>query len=327
MRLHRQAVHADDAARRLLQHHAGNVILALVIGGDGGADDPVRDVAEVCHQLPRVLRQAVAAVAERRIVVVCADARVEAHAVDDLARIKPFEFTIGIELIEIAHAHGEIRVGKELDGLGLRCIRVQRRDISLRCALLQQRRKQMRVRLRRRTAARAADHNTARMQVIIQCPALAQKFRREQQTLAAKPAHNALRVADRHRGLDDHERAGIDPAHEREHRLDGRGVEDLLLGVVVRRRGDDDHVCRAVGLLGVHGGRERERLRAQKVRDLGVDDRRDAAVDVFGFGGGRGHGGDGVVLREQHRLRQTDIAHAGYGDVHIGPPVSQMISG
>ena len=123
------------------------------------------------------------------------------------------------------------------------------------------------------------------------------------------------------------ERAGIDPAHEREHRLDGRGVEDLLLGVVVRRRGDDDHVCRAVGLLGVHGGRERERLRAQKVRDLGVDDRRDAAVDVFGFGGGRGHGGDGVVLREQHRLRQTDIAHAGYGDVHIGPPVSQMISG
>ena len=50
-------------------------------------------------------------------------------------------------------------------------------------------------------------------------------------------------------------------------------VEDLLLGVVVRRRGDDDHVCRAVGLLGVHGGRERERLRAQKVRDLGVDDR------------------------------------------------------
>ena len=101
----------------------------------------------------------------------------------------------------------------------------------------------------------------------------------------------------------------------------------MPLGVVVRRRGDDDHVCRAIGPLGVHGGRERERLRAQKVRDLGVDDRRDAAVDVFGFGGGRGHGGDGVVLREQHRLRQTDIAHAGYGDVHIGPPVSQMISG
>ena len=324
MRLHRQAVHADDAARRLLQHHAGNVILALVIGGNGGADDPVRDVAEVCHQLPRVLRQAVAAVAERRIVVVCADARVEAHAVDDLARIESLELAVGIELVEIAHAHGEIRVGKELDGLGLRRVRVQRRDISLRCALLQQRRKQMRVRLRRRTAARAADHNTARMQVIIQCPALAQKFRREQQPRAAKPAHNALRVADRHRGLDDHKRAGIDPAHEREHRLHGRGVEDLLLGGVVRRRGDDDHVCRAVGPL---GGRERERLRAQKVRDLGVDDRRDAAVDVFGFGGGRGHGGDGVVLREQHRLRQTDIAHAGYGDVHIGPPVSQMISG
>ena len=222
---------------------------------------------------------------------------------------------------------GEIRVGKELDGLGLRRVRVQRRDVRLRRALLQQGRKQARIRLRRRAAARTADHDAARMQVIIQCPALAQKLRREQQPLAAKPAHNALRIADRHCGLDDHKRAGIDPAHEREHRLDGRGVEDLPLGVVVRRRGDDDHVCRAVGLLGVYGGRERERLRAQKVRDLGVDDRRDAAVDVFGFGGGRGHGGDGVVLREQHRLRQTDIAHAGYGDVHIGPPVSQMISG
>ena len=67
-----------------------------------------------------------------------ANARVEAHAVDDLARIKPFEFTIGIELIEIAHAHGEVRVGKEFDRLGLRCIWVQRRDISLRRALLQQ---------------------------------------------------------------------------------------------------------------------------------------------------------------------------------------------
>ena len=303
------------------------MILALVIGCDGGADDAVRNVAEVRHQLARVLRQAISAVAERRIVVVCADARIEAHAVDDLPRVEPLELAVGIELVEVAHAHGEIRIGKELDGLGLRRVRVQRRDVLLRRALLQQGRKQACIRLRRRAAVRTADHDAARVQVVIQRPALAQKFRREQQPPAAERPHGALRVTDRHRGLDDHERAGIDPAHEREHRLDGRGVEDLPLGVVVRRRGDDDHVRRAVGLPGVHGGRERERLRAQKVRDLGVGDRRDAAVDVFGFGGGRGHGGDGVVLREQHRLCQTDIAHTGYSDVHIGSPVSLRIWG
>ena len=173
---------------------------------------------------------------------------------------------------------------------------------------------------------RAADHDAARVQVIIQRPALAQKLRREQQPCAAEPAHDALRIADRHRGFDDHERAGVDPADEREHRLDGRGVEEVALGVIVRRRGNDDHVGRAVGPLGVHGRRERQRLRAQEVCDLGVDDRRDAAVDLFGFGGGRGHGGDGVVLREQHRLRQANIAHTGYGNVHLVSPVSQVVS-
>lgn len=123
-------------------------------------------------------------------------------------------------------------------------------------------------RLRRRAAVRAADHDAARVQVIIQCPALAQKLRREQQPRAAEPAHDALRIADRHRGLDDHEHAKIDPADERKHRLDGRGVEEVAVGVIIRRRGDDDHVGRAVGPLGVRGRRERQRLCAQEVRDL-----------------------------------------------------------
>ena len=256
-----------------------------------------------------------------------ADAGIEAHAVDDLARIESPELAVGIELVKIAHAHGEVRIGKELDGLGLRRVRVECGDVRLRRALLQQGREQARVRLRRRAAVRAADHDAARVQVIIQRPALAQKLRREQQPRAAEPAHDALRIADRHRGLDDHERAGVDPADERKHRLDGRGVEEVALGVIIRRRGDDDHVGRAVGPLGVHGRRERQRFCAQEVRDLGVGDRRDAAVDLFGFGGGRGHGGDGVVLREQHRLRQTDIAHTGYGDVHRHSPVSQIMHG
>lgn len=110
-----------------------------------------------------------------------ADAGIEAHAVDDLARIESPELAVGIELVKIAHAHGEVRVGKELDGLGLRRVRVERGDVRLRRALLQQGREQARVRLRRRAAVRAADHDAARVQVIIQRPALAQKLRREQQ--------------------------------------------------------------------------------------------------------------------------------------------------
>ena len=49
-----------------------------------------------------------------------ADARVQAHAVDDGAGIQPARLGVGVQLVEKAHAQRQIGIGEELDGLRLR---------------------------------------------------------------------------------------------------------------------------------------------------------------------------------------------------------------
>lgn len=56
-----------------------------MLGLDEGVDDPLRHVAIVGQELLGALGQAVAAVAEAGIIVMRANARVEANAVNDRA--------------------------------------------------------------------------------------------------------------------------------------------------------------------------------------------------------------------------------------------------
>ena len=67
-------------------------------------------IEAVGQQLLRVLGQVVAAVAEAGVVVVGADARVHAHAVDDLLRVEPLHLRIGVELVKVGDAHGQVGV-------------------------------------------------------------------------------------------------------------------------------------------------------------------------------------------------------------------------
>src|SRR5690606_39872392 len=62
---------------------------------------------------------AVAAVAEGGVVVVVADAGVQADALDDLGGVQAAGDGVGVELVEVGHAHGQVGVGEQLDGLGL----------------------------------------------------------------------------------------------------------------------------------------------------------------------------------------------------------------
>ena len=66
-----------------LQHSIGDVVLARAVALHDGGHHVLRHVLVVGQQLLGVLGQAVAAVAEARVVVVRADARVEADAFDD----------------------------------------------------------------------------------------------------------------------------------------------------------------------------------------------------------------------------------------------------
>lgn len=93
--------------------------LRVAVRFDNRPDEILRHIGVIGQQLLRILRQAVAAIPERWVVVMRADARVEAHAANDLAVFRPRAFSIGVELIEIGHTKRQIRVGEQLDRLGL----------------------------------------------------------------------------------------------------------------------------------------------------------------------------------------------------------------
>src|SRR5690606_14824804 len=82
---HDQTVDAYDA-RIPGDDLVGDVILSRAIGIHDRSDQMLRHEAVVGQQLLGVLGQAVTAVAEARVVVVPADARIEAYALDDLSR-------------------------------------------------------------------------------------------------------------------------------------------------------------------------------------------------------------------------------------------------
>ena len=126
--LHRQAEHADHArvllgaielpvgvvvvVARLAEHLVRDEVLAGAVALDDGPDEVLGDVLVVREELLGVLREAVAPVAEGRIVVMRADAGVQAHALDDSLRVQPLHLRISIQLIEIAHPQRQISIGK-----------------------------------------------------------------------------------------------------------------------------------------------------------------------------------------------------------------------
>ncbi len=102
-----------------LQHLVCDEVLACAVCLHDGLDQVLRHVLVVGEQLLGVLGQAVAAVAEAGVVVVRPDARLQAHAVDDVAGVEAADLTVGVELVEIGHAQRQVGVGEQLHCLGL----------------------------------------------------------------------------------------------------------------------------------------------------------------------------------------------------------------
>ena len=114
---HGEAECADD-----LRLHCQNLIddklLSRAVGIDDCANQVLGNVLEVGEELLGILGQAVAAVAEAGVVVMGPDTRIQANALDDIARVEPLALGIGIELVEVRNPQRQICVGKELDSLG-----------------------------------------------------------------------------------------------------------------------------------------------------------------------------------------------------------------
>ena len=96
VRLHGQTIHADDqlllALINLVPHHlqhlVGDEVFTSSVGVDDGLDQVLGHVLVVRRQLLGVFGQAVTAVAEARVVVMGANARLQAYTVDNVASVK-----------------------------------------------------------------------------------------------------------------------------------------------------------------------------------------------------------------------------------------------
>ena len=276
-RLHRKPVYADDGLMLLRgvpaavilvrpghpQHLARDEVLTRPVALHYRGHHVLGYVLVVRKELLRVLREAVPAVAEGRVVVMCADPRVQADALDDGGRVQALHLGIGVQLVEVAHAEGQVRVREELHRLRLLKAHIQRGDVLRYRTLLKQFRKCMRGLLQERYVGQGADgivllrelrmfdylgythDDAARIEVVVKGLALTQELRGEYQVQPFQPLLPVLHVeapavAHGDGRLDDHHGGGVHLQHQVDDLLHVRGVEVVPDRVVVRRGRDDD---------------------------------------------------------------------------------------
>ena len=364
--LHREAVDADGhlallggvegagggIVAGLAENAVRDVVLAGPVALDDGLDQVLGDVVEVREELLRVLGEAITAVAEAGVVVVGADARVEADAFDDGLRVEALHLGVGVELVEIADAQGQVGVGEELDRLRLRRAHEEDGDVLLQRALADEGRESVggvlqgkrflrfarndrgsAARNDRGSAARndrvEADDDTGGVEVVVEGLGLAEEFRSEDDA-GDDDLHRAVGlalaigellagvagIADGDGRLDDHHGVRIDLEDQLDDFLDVGRVEEVLFRVVVGRGGDHDEGGVAVGGAPVERRDEVQRLLGQVAFQVLVLDRALPAVDFFDFFRDDVHGHHFVVLGEERRDAQADISGAGDCDFH-----------
>ncbi len=112
-RFHRQTIYADNCVwcnACLLKDAPGDKIFMGTVGRYKGGNDILRYALVVHQQLLGIFGQAIAAIAERRVIIGAADPRVQADGLNNLPAIEPLEFGIGVQFVEITHAQGQIGV-------------------------------------------------------------------------------------------------------------------------------------------------------------------------------------------------------------------------
>ena len=330
VRLHGEAENADDArafgrgaevavvvvvvVAGHFEYAVGDEVFARGVGVDDGAHEVLGHVLVVGQELLGVLRQAVAAVAERGVVVYVADAGVETHAVDDLLGVEAFHFGIGVELVEVADAQGEVGVGEKFHGLGFGGAHEEGVDVGLERALLQECGEGTRGFVQVRVAFGASHDDARGIEVVVEGFAFAEKFGGEEKVAAVEALAQLRGVTYGDGAFDDDDGVLVDAHHFAHHTFDGRGVEKVALHVVVGRRGDDDKVGFGIGFRPIESGGQLKRFFGKIALYIFVSNRRLSAIHHVDFLGHDVHGGYFVVLRQKGGDTQADIAGTGNGN-------------
>ena len=131
-----------------------------------------------------VFGQAVAAVPERRVVIVIAYSRVERYALYDRLRVETFKFGVGIEFVEIGDPQREIGVGEKFNRLRLGKRGIQYGYILFYRAAFKQTRERLGGVSQFFVTLRATHYYTAGIKVIVKSMPFAQKLGAEQNVFA-----------------------------------------------------------------------------------------------------------------------------------------------
>ncbi len=347
--LHRQAIDTDCyimfagrivcTGRRvisgLVEHAVGDVVLARAVALHDSFDQVLGNIVEIGKKLLGILGKAVAAVAERRVVVVSADARVSAYSADNGLGIKPFHLSISIQFVEERDAESKVRIGEERHCLGRGRSHEKHGSILLERSLMDEAGKGMRSLFEGRVVI--PDYDAGRIEVVIKCLGLPEELWCEDdpgsdhphgavgKALAVRESFaRAACIPDRNSGLDDHHCVGIHLQDHLDDLLDMRGVEEILLGVVVRRGGDDDEVRASIGGAAVERGCQVQRdgiacgIGARQVTlDVVVLDGAYTTVEQIDLFRNDIHGRHMVALREKRGDAESHITGSCYCNIHV----------
>ena len=298
----------------------GNEVLAGAVALDNGLDQILRYVLIIREELLGVLGQAVAAVAEGRIVVIVADAGIQADALDDLGGVEAFDLGIGIQFIEIRDAESEIGIHEELGGFRLRQTHEEGCNRVFHGTLLKQTGEGAGVGFR---GFIVADDDAAGIEVVIQGFGFPQELRAEEDIVHTQLFADVDGIADRDGGLDDDRRlrfmfrgAGFDQGQDG---FDSGTVKEVGFGVIIGGDSNNDEIGIGIGGGAVGGCGQGEcpstvlRL-GKEFLDIVILNRRTEAVDHLCLLRLGADGGDRMMLREQHGKGKTNIADTGNGD-------------
>ena len=245
--LHHKAIDSNDFGLSR-DDPVGKEILAGAVRIDNSADQVLRHFGVIREELLGVLGKAVTAVAEGGIVVMRADPRIEAHPVDDLARIHPARHGIAVELVEICDAHGEIGVGEKLDRLGFIGASKEHGHVLFDRPFEEEFGEPAGV------STLIAHDDAAWVQVVIKRAPLAKELGREHHAVGIEPLADTANKSDWDGGFDDDGRARIKLQHKADHALDARSIKVIRLGVIVRWRRHNDEIRIGIGFFLVGRG-------------------------------------------------------------------------
>ena len=256
-----------------MEHSVGDEILAGAVALYNGLDQILGHVGIVCQQLLGILRQTVAAISERWIIVEGADARVQSHTRYDGLGVESLHFGIGVQLVEVAYSERQVGVGEEFHRLSLCESHEEGVDVLLDGSLLQEFCEEMRRLVEPLISCRSAHDDAARVEIVVERLALAQEFRGEDDVLAAHLLAYVLGVAHWDGALDDHDGIWVHLLDQLDDLFYMRCVEVVLHGVVVGWRGDYHEVGIPVGCGCIGSSLEVELFLCQVFLDVFVLDR------------------------------------------------------